>query len=172
MEILLSEEGGYVGQAKIMDVFYPVIHFLQVAKYIKKKKSILLFSWQHPMVPLLACFGFCEITLPILPFSALTHLHGSFFFPSFSSWYVVGHLDVSLYSYPYNFRKHITSGYCLYNDGSQIWTFCPDLSWKLEIYIFNFFSVSLGGSVSHRCLNDNAFKTWNLHFPPQTLSFS
>lgn len=88
--------------------------------YIKKKKSILLFSWQHPMVPLLACFGFCEITLPILPFSALTHLHGSFFFPSFSSWYVVGHLDVSLYSYPYNFRKHITSGYCLYNDGSQI----------------------------------------------------
>lgn len=33
----------YVGQAKIMDVFYLVIHFLHVAKYKKKKLSSLIF---------------------------------------------------------------------------------------------------------------------------------
>lgn len=84
MEILLSEEGGYVGQAKIMDVFYPVIHFLQVAKYIyKKKNQFSYFLGNIRWCPYLLALASVKSLFPFSHSLLLLIFMALFFFPLF-----------------------------------------------------------------------------------------
>ena len=146
MKVSLSKgEGRYVRQAKTTDVFYFVTHFLHVAES-KRNFSVILVISLRTFNSADTFFGFYKITLSIFKPSALTHLHGSFFYLFFfsPSWYILGLLDVSLYTYPYNFIKPVTSSYYLYNDGShnflsisllRVWLYIYILIYIYDVYI-------------------------------------
>lgn len=145
-----------------MYIFYIVTDFLHVAKYFLKI-SLSYFldnSWRYQYLLALASvkslFPFSH-SLLLLIFMAL-------FFFLFPSLCCLGLLYSSLYSYPYNFRKYITSGYNLYNDGSRILYFLPRLLLRIWDLYIQLPPRQFHLAFSHRCLNDNLFKNWNLHF--------
>lgn len=133
MEVLLTKGGGrYVRKNNRCLLF---CHKFSPVAELKRNFSFFLIIFLITLDNTDTCFGFCEITLSTFPSSGLTQLHCSSH-PPF--WCVLGLLDVSLYTYPHNLVKPITSGYDLYNDGSHIFFSYPDFFQELEIYIFSF----------------------------------